>query len=308
MEKCDFSLSKYIRDNKDITTSLKIDLALQMSQGLAFLHQQQCCHKDIKPTNVLLKIINDSPEKKIIAKLTDMGLIKGLEDSSSQLSSKLDYAAMAWVAPELYVTPSGFSKASDVWALGCVIYFAFTGGRHPFDNKTGRTLADRATNIIKNNVNLSALEQQDNAQMYPEIKQQLLILIGQIIKKMPAERAQTETIIRKLEELEKQNKNSVERSKQIVDQLSKEENNQMIGKIGYCDQHFLHKSNSSCVFLGSFNSQTLCAVKVIAKDKSALDQNRRNELNILINLQNDVAQMILPIVQHYGFEENQDYW
>ena len=90
------SLAKYIRNNKDVSLAVKFDLAVQASEGLAFLHENQWLHRDLKPSNILLKTEDGG---KLMVKLTDMGLVKGLEESASQLSSKLDYAAMAWIAP-----------------------------------------------------------------------------------------------------------------------------------------------------------------------------------------------------------------
>ena len=309
MEKCDQTLSKYLRDNRDMPISLKMDLAIQMSEGLAYLHRNQWCHQDIKPSNILLKIMDDS-DKKIIVKLTDVGLVKGISDSSSQLSSKLDYAAMAWVAPELYATPFQFKKPSDVWAFGCVIYYSLTVGRHPFDNRVGRTLADRATNIIKNNVNLSALENQETTDR--EVKKELVYWITKMVSKEQTERPKAKEIVIFLRLLDNKMKNLAEKEIIIIDQLSKEENNQTIGKIGYSDTKFLYRSSSSCVYLGSFTTdinqrRIPCAVKIVAKDKTttSVEQIKRNELNLLIKLPRELTQ---SIVQYYGFEENANCW
>ena len=158
MEECGCSLSKYIRANPDIKMEVKTNLAYQVSEAVKFMHGNRWYHGDIKPSNVLLK---SKRKEKLVVKLTDLGLSKRLVDSSDQLSSKLDYAALAWIAPELYTPPIRPSAASDIWALGCLIFFLFTWGKHPFDSPEGRSLADRVTNITNKKVNLTALQKQD---------------------------------------------------------------------------------------------------------------------------------------------------
>ena len=192
VELCEMSLAKYIRNNKDVSLAVKFDLAVQASEGLAFLHENQWLHRDLKPSNILLKTEDGG---KLMVKLTDMGLVKGLEDSASQLSSKLDYAAMAWIAPELYVKPGDFTTSSDVWALGCVIFYSFTGGRHPFDSPEGRSLADRATNIIKKRTNWTPLQQTDisNITSHPNVN--LQFLIAQMISDGKSERPSTKDVV-----------------------------------------------------------------------------------------------------------------
>ena len=198
MELCDMNLAKYVRRNKEITLLNKMNLAIQMSEGLSYLHLNGCLHKDLKPSNILLKI---NSEGEICVKLTDIGLIKGLEDSVSQLSSKLDYAAMAWIAPELYVKPSDFTAASDVWALGCVIFFSFTGGKHPFDSPEGKSLADRATNIIKKKPHLTPL-QPKNGSSSSHLNANLQILIGSVIADRTSDRPKAVAVVAELKHMQ----------------------------------------------------------------------------------------------------------
>jgi serine/threonine protein kinase len=47
---------------------------IQFFKGLEFVHQNNIIHLDIKPCNILIKIMND----KIILKITDFGLSREL--------------------------------------------------------------------------------------------------------------------------------------------------------------------------------------------------------------------------------------
>ena len=201
MEKCDTSVSKYIRENQDIKTAEKLDLIIQMSKALAYLHANNWCHTDVKPSNFLLKMrCKGWP----IVKLTDLGFRKTIKGSSNEFNSKLDYAAMAWIAPELYEPPFHFHSACDVWSFGCVIYYSLTGGKHPFDSPEGRSLADRATNIIKKKVNMMALKKQGTDIIDPKTNTSLQSLITSAISHDPSLRPTLEAIVKKLSQLSKQ--------------------------------------------------------------------------------------------------------
>lgn len=99
---------------------------------------------------------------------------------------------MAWIAPELYVKPSDFTAASDVWSLGCVIFYSFTGGKHPFDSPEGKSLADRATNIIKKKTHLTPLQQNGH------LNANLQTLISSVIADRRTDRPQAAAVVAEL--------------------------------------------------------------------------------------------------------------
>ena len=201
MEDCECSLSNYIRSNTEIKVSIKIKWALQISEAVAYLHDHQWLHCDIKPSNILLKRKSTG---KLVTKLTDLGLSKSLADSSDhQLTSKFDYAALAWIAPELYTSPLRSSTASDVWALGCLIYFIFSWGKHPFDSREGKSLADRVTNITNKRVNLDALRYQQSAES-DRVNRRLQSLILSMIDQNPSSRFQIGKVVDRLKNIHKE--------------------------------------------------------------------------------------------------------
>ena len=108
-----------------------ISLALQASNGVAYIHRQGWVHKDIKPSNFLVRFnqVTGRPE----CKLGDMGFAKILNDSD-EASASNNIGTFTWIAPEVS-TETGFKKSSDVWSLGCVINYIFTGGLHPFGDE-----------------------------------------------------------------------------------------------------------------------------------------------------------------------------
>ena len=108
-----------------------VELAAQLGRGLDGLHAEDVLHRDVKPSNVLLDGEGD-------AALTDFGLARG-EDSTRITRDGEILGTPHYLAPELI---AGFeaTKASDIYALGCVLYECIAG-EPPF---AGRRLPEIA--------------------------------------------------------------------------------------------------------------------------------------------------------------------
>jgi serine/threonine-protein kinase len=136
--------------------------------GLDALHRAGLVHRDVKPSNVLLR--EDSS-----AALTDFGLAKGTAYTvltrPGQILGTLDY-----LAPEL-VRGEEAAPATDIYALGCVAYEC-VAGRPPF--------ADRSLF----GVGTAHLEEEPPD---PPAGPQLAWAIGRALEKDPAARPPTAT-------------------------------------------------------------------------------------------------------------------
>jgi len=116
------SLNQKLRQNGfklDSATLLKIvsDIAL----GMEHLHYQQVLHRDLTSRNILLTANMD-------AKVADFGLSKKKLDNCSV---SFTMGSLAWMAPEVLTNPKLFTKKSDVYSYGMVIWELFSGGKDP---------------------------------------------------------------------------------------------------------------------------------------------------------------------------------
>ena len=142
---------------------LAIEVAIQAAQGLAFVHEQNYVHKDIKPKNfVVRKGLMEKGEPKWVCKLTDLGFSRRIVEGGSCCDPTTRLGTIDWIAPELIeerqhqqdlnasddsistssiasLMELSFSSKSDVWSFGCVLCFIFVKGQHPYgDNEKVR--------------------------------------------------------------------------------------------------------------------------------------------------------------------------
>jgi mitogen-activated protein kinase 7 len=88
----------------------------QDSSGLKYIHSAEVLHRDLKPGNLL---VNADCELKIC----DFGLARGVLQSPQQNGGFLtEYVATRWYrAPELMLSFRSYSKAIDMWSVGCIL-------------------------------------------------------------------------------------------------------------------------------------------------------------------------------------------
>ncbi|KAH0931731.1 hypothetical protein HID58_008848 [Brassica napus] len=98
-------------------------LAYDLVIALLFLHSKGITYCDLKPSNILL-------DENGHIKLCDFGLARKLDDITKSPSTG-KRGTPYYMAPELYEDGGVHSFASDLWALGCVLYECYTG-RPPF--------------------------------------------------------------------------------------------------------------------------------------------------------------------------------
>ncbi len=101
------------------------EIVAQVARAIGFAHRSGVLHRDLKPSNIL--IADDGA-----AMVTDFGLAKQMTDSDEVTRSGMLLGTPAYMSPEQASGRRGLvGPASDVYSLGCVLYFALTG-RPPF--------------------------------------------------------------------------------------------------------------------------------------------------------------------------------
>ncbi len=133
-------------DAARLTLGQRIALFQQVLSAVQYAHSQLILHRDLKPANILVDAADE-------VKLLDFGIAKALADNgSAREATELTSAAGHQLTPA-YASPEqlrgqALSTASDVYALGTVLYELLTGMRPC--GVTSRTSAARVEDAILN--------------------------------------------------------------------------------------------------------------------------------------------------------------
>ena len=131
-----------------------VEIGVQACAGLEYAHRQGIIHRDVKPGNLMViggpadrravpASPHDPPTGEMTVKLTDFGIARAAEQTRlTQVGSVVGTAA--YLAPE-QARGDEATPASDVYALGVVIYQLLTG-RLPWEGTTLAELAIRREN------------------------------------------------------------------------------------------------------------------------------------------------------------------
>lgn len=102
-----------------------LELILQAARGLHYAHSQGIVHRDVKPSNLLL-------DQDGTVKVLDLGLSRLLMDDDESSPEVLTQSmhllgTVAYMSPEQARSPLASDQRSDIYSLGCTLYFLLTG-------------------------------------------------------------------------------------------------------------------------------------------------------------------------------------
>lgn len=109
------NLARMINNNFLIPLDKKLDLLVQISNGLAYAHERGVIHRDMKPSNICVT-------SEGVAKILDFGLARF--DSTRLTKTGFTSGTISYMSPERMRGESGASD--DIFALGTVAYELLT--------------------------------------------------------------------------------------------------------------------------------------------------------------------------------------
>jgi serine/threonine protein kinase len=108
----------------------------QVGRALSKAHKHGLVHRDIKPHNIFLTPLGDN---ELFVKLLDFGIAKDIsQDVKAITLTGTLLGSVRYISPEQLDDSQSVGLATDIWALGIVVYEMLTG-LVPFD---GRSVAD----------------------------------------------------------------------------------------------------------------------------------------------------------------------
>ena len=114
------SLAKRLATQGRFPWEETLDILRQVSDALAYAHEEDVIHRDIKPHNILL-------DERSGAMLSDFGFARlvGTSSLTQSLSGGI-VGTPAYIPPEIWEGVKA-TPATDVYALACVVYEMLTG-------------------------------------------------------------------------------------------------------------------------------------------------------------------------------------
>src|SRR6516162_7746050 len=169
------TLANLIKRSGRLEAKLALEIATQVAAGLEAVHEQHLVHRDIKPTNIMVRL---KEEGGVTAKIIDLGLAKTLDESASEagISSPGAFAGTPEFASPEQFAGIGVDIRSDLYSLGVTLWVMVTG-QTPFRGPSAEVMYQHQHAPLP-------LEQ------LKDVPQPVVIFLEKLLEKDPAQRFQ----------------------------------------------------------------------------------------------------------------------
>src|SRR6266446_1377966 len=170
------TLEKLIKRSGRLDVKLALEIATQVAAGLAAVHEQNLVHRDIKPTNIMVRL---KEERGVTAKIIDLGLAKAVNEPGSQTAISM---SGGFVGTPEFASPEQFAGLqvdirSDLYSLGATLWKMLTG-QTPFRGTSAELMHQHLHAPL-------AIEQLEG------VPQSVVVLTEVLLEKDPKRRFQT---------------------------------------------------------------------------------------------------------------------
>jgi serine/threonine protein kinase len=170
------SLYSLVTKKGPLDVKTAVSYMRQAAAGLQHAFESGLVHRDIKPGNLLVDLFGN-------IKVLDMGLARFVADDKDDLSLRHDEAILGtadYLAPEQAINSRLADTRSDIYGLGCTLYFCLAG-KPPFaDGTTARKLVLHQT-----------AEPKPLSEFRSDVPEEVVAVLRKCMAKKPEDRYQT---------------------------------------------------------------------------------------------------------------------
>ncbi len=115
-----------------------LDIVAQVAQGLAYAHEHDIVHRDVKPSNIM--VVSDGH-----VKITDFGIAR-MASSTVRTQTGMVLGSPKYMSPE-QVMGKEIDQRSDIFSLGVMLY-EMLAGQAPFDGENVNAIMYQTLNVM----------------------------------------------------------------------------------------------------------------------------------------------------------------
>jgi serine/threonine protein kinase len=172
------TLENLIKRSRKVVPKIALEIAAQVAAGLAAIHEQNLVHRDIKPTNIMVRLKEGGL---LTAKIIDLGLAKAVVDAPTDIAIS---TPGAFAGTPAFASPEQFAGIpvdlrSDLYSLGVTLWEMLVG-QVPFRGAPTEVMYQHQHAPLP----LERLQ---------DVPQPLVVLLELLLEKDPARRFQDPT-------------------------------------------------------------------------------------------------------------------
>ena len=170
------TLANLIKRSGRLEVKLALEIVAQVAAGLAAVYEQNLVHRDIKPTNIMVRL---KEERGVSAKIIDLGLAKTLDESASEagISSPGTFVGTPEFASPEQFGGVGVDIRSDLYSLGVTLWVMVTG-QTPFRGPSAEVMYKHQHAPLPR-------------ERLKDVPQPVVVLLEKLLEKDPVQRFQT---------------------------------------------------------------------------------------------------------------------
>ena len=145
-----------------------LDIVVQVAQGLAYAHEHDIVHRDVKPANIM--VVRDGH-----VQITDFGIAR-MASTSVRTQAGMVLGSPKYMSPE-QVMGKQIDQRSDIFSLGVMLYEMLTG-QVPFNGENINAIMYQIMNAVPTPLNA----------LNPAVPDMLNFIVAKALAKAPDDR------------------------------------------------------------------------------------------------------------------------